>query len=242
MTLRAALGAAGRTWLRRLPRGQGQIALLPQRSPAATFDPRVTLLRTLRTTSRVDEIVAFNLSDIGEGIKEVTVKEWFVKPGDNVAQFDQICEVQSDKASVTITSRYDGVIRKLHYEIDDIAQTGDPLVDIEVADGGAGNSANEAAVQETEAIQVGGQDQLATSPAGGGRAKALATPAVRRLASEHNIDLSQVTGTGKEGRVLKEDVIKFLEDPRPSKPTSSAPIPMPPARYSMTWRLTLRGC
>ena len=55
----------------------------------------------------------------------------YVKEGDKVAQFESICEVQSDKASVTITSRYDGIIRKLHYEVDDIAQVGTPLVDIE---------------------------------------------------------------------------------------------------------------
>ncbi len=54
-----------------------------------------------------------------------------MKEGDTVQEFDSICEVQSDKASVTITSRYPGVIKKLHYQVDDTALVGQPLVDIE---------------------------------------------------------------------------------------------------------------
>ena len=112
--------------------------------------PGARLARSLHLSRPSLEIVQFTLSDIGEGIKEVTVKEWFVKPGDTVAQFDNICEVQSDKASVTITSKYDGVVTKLYYQVDDIAQTGDPLIDVEVAGEAGPEAVVTATVEETD--------------------------------------------------------------------------------------------
>ncbi|XP_012886850.1 PREDICTED: lipoamide acyltransferase component of branched-chain alpha-keto acid dehydrogenase complex, mitochondrial [Dipodomys ordii] len=133
----------------------------------------------LKTSAALQgQIVQFKLSDIGEGIREVTVKEWYVKEGDTVSQFDSICEVQSDKASVTITSRYDGVIKKLYYNLDDIAYVGKPLVDIETE----AFKDSEEDVVETPAVsheehthqEIKGQ-------------KTLATPAVRRLAMENNV-------------------------------------------------------
>ncbi|XP_067218717.1 lipoamide acyltransferase component of branched-chain alpha-keto acid dehydrogenase complex, mitochondrial-like isoform X1 [Chanodichthys erythropterus] len=148
------------------------------------------------------QVLQFKLSDIGEGIMEVTVKEWYVKKGDRVSQFDSICEVQSDKASVTITSRYDGVIRKLYYDVDAIAHVGSPLVDIETDK--ALEDAPEEDVVETPAISHKQPHQEIKDQ------KTQATPAVRRLAIENNIKLSEVVGTGKDGRILKEDIISFL--------------------------------
>uniref|UniRef100_T1IN16 Dihydrolipoamide acetyltransferase component of pyruvate dehydrogenase complex n=1 Tax=Strigamia maritima TaxID=126957 RepID=T1IN16_STRMM len=170
------------------------------------------------TTQTYYEIVQFFLSDIGEGIREVAVKEWYVKVGDTVKQFDSICEVQSDKASVTITSRYDGIIEKLHYDIDDTALVGKPLVDIKISDDASQTQALDE-VQDQDAVILSQTANQVMSTFD----KVLTTPAVRRMAMEHKIRLSDVQGTGKEGRVLKEDILKYLD----SLKTSAKSIPPP---------------
>lgn len=69
------------------------------------------------TQARPFGVIPFKLSDIGEGIAEVEVLKWHVSVGDRVSQFDKLLEVQSDKATVDITSRFDGVILRLHYNV-----------------------------------------------------------------------------------------------------------------------------
>uniref|UniRef100_A0A182P7W6 Dihydrolipoamide acetyltransferase component of pyruvate dehydrogenase complex n=1 Tax=Anopheles epiroticus TaxID=199890 RepID=A0A182P7W6_9DIPT len=170
--------------------------------------------RALHTTSVLDRVVSFHLSDIGEGIREVTVKEWYVKVGDVVEQFDNLCEVQSDKASVTITSRYDGKILKLHHDVDSIALVGKPLLDFDVEDEEgeeSGSSSSDSSSDEEDAKPA---PQQAAGQGVGGQAavgKVLATPAVRRIAMENKVDLSKVPATGRNGRVLKGDVLEFLQ-------------------------------
>ncbi|KAM3876309.1 lipoamide acyltransferase component of branched-chain alpha-keto acid dehydrogenase complex, mitochondrial [Diretmus argenteus] len=168
------------------------------------MEPVLFSSRLLHTTvASHGPILPFKLSDIGEGIMEVTVKEWYVKEGDKVSQFDSICEVQSDKASVTITSRYDGVVRKLYYDIDDTALVGKPLVDIETES--SPELTHEEDVVETPAMA---HDEHTHQEIKGHKTQA--TPAVRRLAMENNIKLSEVVGTGRDGRILKEDILNFL--------------------------------
>lgn len=143
----------------------------------------------------------------------------FVKPGDRVSQFDNICEVQSDKASVTITSRYDGFIRKLHYKVDEIAFIGNPLVDIELNEENVVEREQETKTVETreenENRELEKRDDKAISEYSkdihSEKIQIIATPAVRRLATETNINLADVIGTGKDGRILKEDVLAHLE-------------------------------
>ncbi|RVE42026.1 hypothetical protein evm_013330 [Chilo suppressalis] len=158
--------------------------------------------RQFHTSVTAHKTVAFNLSDIGEGIREVVIKEWFVKVGDKVQQFDNICEVQSDKAAVTISSRYDGVITKLYHEVDQIALVGKPLVDIEIE-----GSADEDTAQSIKSEESSSNPPKTETKQ---RVKVLTTPAVRRIASQFQVDLSTIRATGKNGRVMKEDVLSHL--------------------------------
>ncbi|XP_015757031.1 PREDICTED: lipoamide acyltransferase component of branched-chain alpha-keto acid dehydrogenase complex, mitochondrial-like, partial [Acropora digitifera] len=148
------------------------------------------------------EILSFQLSDIGEGIAEVTIKEWFVKPGDHVSQFDGICEVQSDKASVTITSRYDGTIRKIYFDVDDLAKVGQALVDIELSS---------SHVEKTTITYVifDGQVNFIL---------------LNRPLKQQTISLSDVPGTGRDGRILKEDIMSYIE--RMKTAAAASPVPV----------------
>ncbi|KAJ0179945.1 hypothetical protein K1T71_004536 [Dendrolimus kikuchii] len=162
--------------------------------------------RFFHTSQAANKIVAFKLSDIGEGIREVVIKEWFVKEGDKVQQFDNICEVQSDKAAVTITSRYDGVVTRLYHKVDQTALVGQPLLDIDVKDSDEADTSSDSEM-ESEAPSVNKEKSQAVKSQ---RVKVLTTPAVRRIASQFKVDLSKVKATGRHGRILKEDMLAHL--------------------------------
>ncbi|XP_012230304.1 lipoamide acyltransferase component of branched-chain alpha-keto acid dehydrogenase complex, mitochondrial [Linepithema humile] len=187
--------------------------LMIARLAGRSRDPICRFLSTSSTCS--GKVVPFQLSDIGEGIRDVTVKEWFVKPGDRVSQFDDICEVQSDKASVTITSRYDGLIKALHFKVDDVAMVGTALLDIEIDDDSKDTEDARDTESSAESQMVDSFDKEKQTDEAESRnnvlEKTLVTPAVRRIAMENNIKLKDVIATGKQGRVLKEDILAHLQ-------------------------------
>lgn len=177
-------------------------------------------------------VVPFMLSDIGEGIVEVVVKEWFVAVGDHVSQFDNICEVQSDKASVTITSRYDGVVTRLHCDVDQVARVGEVLVDIKLDDW-VPESGQHQQREDTENLPP---VEKSAVNMGEGRQRMLTTPAVRRLAAEHRVNLATVSGSGRDGRILKEDLLQHLGllDTGTVTPDSPATSSVPSAPTALT--------
>jgi 2-oxoisovalerate dehydrogenase E2 component (dihydrolipoyl transacylase) len=212
-------------------------ALRPLRvSAASPFAPQQQAARSLFTaTKQACAVLPFNLADIGEGIAEVEIMTWFVEEGAEVSEFDEVCEVQSDKATVNITSRYTGKITKLHYEVGDLAKVGAPLIDIDVEGAEVAPEPEpelepelepepEPASPEPEPTApivtpepVAPVPLPTTSRAGGDKiskndGRVLATPAVRRLATEHSVDLASVEGTGKAGRVTKADLLRIVSE------------------------------
>lgn len=152
-------------------------------------------------------IEEFLLPDIGEGIVECELVEWLVSEGDWVEEDQPIADVMTDKALVQIPAIKAGKIAKLHYRKGQLAKVHAPLFAIEVkhmASAPAATANTVTAANAAPAAQI-----VNAEPARQG--KALASPAVRRMARSLDIDLSQVPGTGKHGRVYKEDITRFQQ-------------------------------
>ena len=152
----------------------------------------------------------FILPDIGEGIVECEVIEWKVKEGDIIEEDQIVVDVSTDKAIVEIPSMYNGRVTKLHHAEGDIAKVHSPLFAIEIeADQEASGVEPQLSIKEPQP-SIEASQRPAIEQATVSSEKVLTTPAVRKMAREHQLDLGTIAGTGKQGRVLKEDVLSFL--------------------------------
>ncbi|MCE8001946.1 dihydrolipoyllysine-residue acetyltransferase [Billgrantia ethanolica] len=164
----------------------------------------------------------FILPDIGEGIVECEVVEWRVSEGDEIDEDQPLVDVMTDKALVEITAPEAGTVTKLHVAKGDIAKVHAPLYAYVPAHAEPGEARVDVsqpshfapqAAHSTVAQNKATQNMVAPVASGGrgpyGRTPA--SPAVRRLVREHGLELEAVDGSGKDGRVLKEDVLRFLE-------------------------------
>ncbi|MDP4162973.1 MAG: dihydrolipoamide acetyltransferase family protein [Bacillota bacterium] len=179
----------------------------------------------------------FKMPDIGEGIHEGEIVKWFVKAGDKVQEDDVLCEVQNDKAVVEIPSPVAGTVEEVLIGEGTIATVGQILITFD-APGYEnlkfkGDHEDEAPKQQekTEAqVQStleAGQDikkeaatpEIAPAATGAGvqqqaevdlDRRIIAMPSVRKYAREKGVEIRQVSGTGKNGRIMKNDIDAFL--------------------------------
>ncbi|KAF0820183.1 MULTISPECIES: dihydrolipoamide acetyltransferase family protein [unclassified Cytobacillus] len=176
----------------------------------------------------------FRLPDIGEGIHEGEIVKWFVKPGDEVQEDDVLCEVQNDKAVVEIPSPVKGKVEEVLVEEGTVATVGQVLITFD-APGYEdlkfkGDHEDEAPKEEKTEGQVqataeAGQDvKKEEAPAQDTRKEGvvisetdvdpnrriIAMPSVRKYARDKGVDIRQVAGSGKNGRIQKDDIDAFL--------------------------------
>ncbi|OUS72268.1 dihydrolipoamide acetyltransferase [Pseudoalteromonas sp. A601] len=165
-----------------------------------------------------EQLEDFILPDIGEGIVECEIVEWLVAEGEHIEEDQAVCDVMTDKALVQIPAKYTGTVHKLYYAKGDVAQVHSPLFQMSIA--GTGQSqvdVNEAVVK----AQSNAKEHTPAAPTCNVitpvvNKKAVASPAVRRKAREMDVDLTCVPGSGKNGRIYKEDIEQFVNSEVPN--------------------------
>lgn len=166
----------------------------------------------------------FKLPDIGEGIHEGEIVKWFVKAGDEIEEDDVLAEVQNDKSVVEIPSPVSGKIEEVLVEEGTVAVVGDPIIRMDSPDAegmtfkgqdndDASDDAKEEAPKEEETKEETKEETTQEAPADEDvdeNRKVKAMPSVRKYAREKGVNIKAVSGSGKNGRITKEDVDTYL--------------------------------
>ena len=182
-------------------------------------------------------LYVFRLPDIGEGVAEAEIVEWYVKIGDKIEEDQTLVDVMTDKATVDITSPVSGVVVAVHGNIGDQAAVGSTLVELEVEGTGNVDQAEQVDVPETQTVEPsdkeaeeepqsefssessnprkseyrGGQVSPDRYPLRKPGDDPLAAPATRKRAYELGIPLQFVPGTGPGGRITPDDLQSYIE-------------------------------
>ncbi len=176
---------------------------------------------------------------LGESVTEGTIAEWFKQPGEAVAADEAICSLETDKVAVDVPSPVAGVMSQHLVAVGDTVEVGAVIAIIEAgATAGAASAAAPTAAKADAAPAPAASEELLT-PA------QTMSPAVRRAVLEHGVDPSTIKGTGKDGRLTKEDVLAAAEakakgpaTPTPAPAPSAAPVASGGARGTERVKMT----
>ena len=189
------------------------------------------------------------LPKMGESVAEATITTWLKNVGDTIEMDEPVLEIATDKVDSEVPSEVDGVLKEILFQVDDVVQVGQTIAIIETdgdsATDAASSSSNdstpaEATVQPVEAVKAA-TAQVDKGMATAGKADndyansdSFYSPLVKNIAKEENISLEEleaINGTGKDGRVTKNDILAYVEDKKAGK-TAPAPAAAPTAAAS----------
>jgi 2-oxoglutarate dehydrogenase E1 component len=189
-------------------------------SGADLSDPAATEMGQVAAKANAEksgELVDVVLPQMGESVQEGTVLEWHKQVGDQVAEGDTLVEISTDKVDAEIPSPVTGIVAEILAEPDETVQSGTIVARIQ-----PGAAAAPAAEPAPSA-----EPSAAPAPAGNGGANA--TPVAVRIADAHGLDLTGVAGSGRGGKVTKDDVLALVDGNGGAPPTAAAPTKLPPA-------------
>ncbi len=167
---------------------------------------------------------------LGEGVDEVTVTSWLKQVGDSVNEFEPLLEVESDKVTVEVPAPASGVILKIEIEEGQVAKVGELLAVI----GAAGeNFESVKSVEVPNVSKVESQKSVEHQPVPLDLRPSIdlgfISPVVAKIAAEYGVILSQVNGTGLNGRITKNDVLAFVGNQESGIVPSAKPVNLQPA-------------
>ena len=164
---------------------------------------------------------------LGESVTEATIGEWLKQPGEAVALDEPIASLETDKVAVEVPSPVAGVMGQQVVAVGDTVNVGAVIATIEAGDGKA--AAPAAASPAPAKAEAAAPAPAATASEESGDGVTTLSPAVRRLVLEHGLDPSKIKGSGKDGRLTKEDVLAAANNAPAAAPTPAAAAPAPAA-------------
>lgn len=178
-------------------------------------------------------IEKITMPKLGESVTEGTISSWLVAPGDKVEKYDALAEVLTDKVTAEVPSSFSGIVKELIAAEDETLEVGEVICTIETTEARTTESTETSEPKQEQPKEAPKTEIASEKSAATGRF----SPAVLRLAGEHNIDLAQVSGTGKGGRITRKDILRYVENPQtetvqatnvsasePAKPATASPV------------------
>lgn len=172
---------------------------------------------------------------LGESITEATIAQWYKKPGEAVAMDEPLCELETDKVTIEVPAQAAGVLAEVLAEEGATVEVGALLGSIGEGDGTAAAQAVPTPAEKPAAETAAAEEPAAAAapapaaPAAQNFDTSGLSPAARRVVEEHGLDPAQIAGTGKDGRITKEDAMNAAQNPSATPAAVSAPAAPPPA-------------